>query len=299
MPNLPDRIAPILALILLSLLNGCATSKPAGTTERLVEIGGGRRLWMACAGSGSPTIVIVPGANTGGDSWSFVVDDAGAILPSATSVLPEVARTNRVCTYDRPQVTRVDGTATTSTPVTQPTTAADDVADLRALLLAAGESGPYVLVGHSWAGLIIRLFAGAYPGDVMGLVFVDASSVYLAETLSPQEWLDFQALATPLVALGMEAPGYGESVRQVRATSVAPGLPAIVLTADQPFDLGIGDVDAVWTAWIEAQARLAAELGAEHVLRTGSGHLVYMRRPALVVDAIRSVLRRSETAGLP
>ena len=61
-----------------------------------------------------------------------------------------------------------------SDPVPQPTTAKDAVADLHALLSAAGETGPYVLVGHSYGGLVVKLYARTYPKDVAGLVLVDA-----------------------------------------------------------------------------------------------------------------------------
>ena len=64
-----------------------------------------------------------------------------------------------------------DGEVTPSSPVGQPTTAEEGVADLRALLAAAAEPGPYVLVGASWGGLIVKLFASRHPSDVAGLVF--------------------------------------------------------------------------------------------------------------------------------
>jgi pimeloyl-ACP methyl ester carboxylesterase len=61
-------------------------------------------------------------------------------------------------------------------PVRQPTTAQDAVRDLRTLLRAAKQPGPYVLVGHSFGGLVSRLFASAYPGEVSGIVLVDGAS---------------------------------------------------------------------------------------------------------------------------
>ena len=77
---------------------------------------------------------------------------------------------------------------THSTPVRQPTTAQQGVADLHALLIAAKERGPYVLVGHSWGGLIARLFASTYPDAVVGLVFVDPALEFLKNSLTPAQW---------------------------------------------------------------------------------------------------------------
>ena len=61
-----------------------------------------------------------------------------------------------------------------SDPVPQPRTARDLVADLHALLHAAAVPGPYVLVGHSLGGVVVRLYASTYPDEVAGLVLVDA-----------------------------------------------------------------------------------------------------------------------------
>ena len=62
----------------------------------------------------------------------------------------------------------------------------------------------------------------------------------------------------------------------------------MVLTSDRPFNFGAGD--GTWAAWLEAADRLAAELGAEHVTKTDSGHLIPIEQPGLVVDTVRSVL---------
>ena len=77
---------------------------------------------------------------------------------TAPTVFAEVAKFARVCAYDRPG-TPVGEKPSRSDPVREPTTAEDAVADLHALLSAANEAGPYVLVGHSYGGLIVRLRA--------------------------------------------------------------------------------------------------------------------------------------------
>ena len=142
--------------------------RQALTLPELVDIGAGREMYLECRGAGSPTVVLVAGLKASADDWSI----AGQ---SAAAVLPEVAKFTRVCAYDRPG-TPVGEKPSRSDPVEQPTTARDAVADLRALLSAAGEAGPYVLVGHSYGGLVVRLYASTYPEDVSGLVLVDALS---------------------------------------------------------------------------------------------------------------------------
>jgi pimeloyl-ACP methyl ester carboxylesterase len=120
----------------------------------MVDVGG-YRLHIDCQGDpeGSPTVVM----------------DAGQGEPCLTwaSVQPEVAGFTRVCTYDRAGLGW-------SERGPKPRTAANIVAELRALLTAAGVEPPYVLVGHSAGGLYLRLLAQEIPDQVAGMVLVDA-----------------------------------------------------------------------------------------------------------------------------
>jgi pimeloyl-ACP methyl ester carboxylesterase len=116
---------------------------------RLIDVGG-RRLHLHCTGTGTPTVIFAAGAS------SFAID--------FSLVQPEVARTTRVCSYDRighgwsdPQGQNDPGT----------------VADLHALLQAAGEKAPYVLAGASRGGLHVRQYEERYSDEVVGMVLID------------------------------------------------------------------------------------------------------------------------------
>ena len=91
----------------------------------LVDIGGGRKMYLECRGTGSPTVVLVSGLRGSAEDWNI------AEKPSPT-VFAEVAKFTRVCAYDRPG-TPVGEKPSRSDPVRQPTTAGDAVADLHAL----------------------------------------------------------------------------------------------------------------------------------------------------------------------
>ena len=94
-------------------------------------------------------------------------------------VLPGVAESTRVCTYDRPGTVASigeDDFVSRSDAIAQPRTTPEAVAELHALLQAAAIPGPYVLAGHSLGGFFARLYAATYPDEVVGLVLVDAYS---------------------------------------------------------------------------------------------------------------------------
>jgi pimeloyl-ACP methyl ester carboxylesterase len=122
---------------------------------RLLDIGGGRRMQIDCRGAGTPTVVFEAGLDTIGSlSWSAVQD--------------AIASTTRACAYSRAGVMW-------SEPRTQKFEPDGVARDLHALLTAAGEHAPFVMVGHSLGGPYIMTFTRLYPQDVAGLVFVDAS----------------------------------------------------------------------------------------------------------------------------
>ena len=120
---------------------------------RIVEVNG-YKMHIDCSGSGSPTVVLEAGQ--GGDwiEWQMVQ--------------PGLSQTTRVCSYDRAGLGW-------SEPQPGERDAIHIAAQLHALLAAAGEHPPYVLVGASAGALHVRQFASNFPSDVAGMVFVDGS----------------------------------------------------------------------------------------------------------------------------
>src|SRR6478735_819079 len=128
-----------------------AASPTASVTQRdfagLVDIGAGRRLYLECRGTGSPVVVLEAGYRSSARIWSQDLHQVGA---PRTMVLAGVAAFTRVCTYDRPgTVASLNDNVrpSRSDPIPMPRTAPDVVADLQALLSAAGVPGPYVFAG--------------------------------------------------------------------------------------------------------------------------------------------------------
>jgi pimeloyl-ACP methyl ester carboxylesterase len=112
------------------------------------------KLNLDCSGEGGITVILDSGM--GGSALDWIL------------VQPEVAKFTRVCSYDRAGYgwSDVSPVSRTSLQIAQ---------ELKSLLDAAGEKGPFVMVGHSFGGYNVRVFTGQYPKQVLGLVLVDAS----------------------------------------------------------------------------------------------------------------------------
>ena len=115
---------------------------------------GGYKLHMYCLGAGSPT-VILDSANMGTVSnWAWIQ--------------PEVGKATRVCAYDRADLGWSDLSP-------QPNDTRQNAEALHTLLNNADISGPYILVGHSFGGLYVRMFAEMYPDEIAGMVFIEGT----------------------------------------------------------------------------------------------------------------------------
>jgi pimeloyl-ACP methyl ester carboxylesterase len=273
----------------------------------LVDIGG-RNIYLECRGQGSPTVVLVAGSGSSARYWT---DDLLPADPPRSMVFPEIATTTRVCAYDRPGTFAFVGEEpfiSRSDPIAQPRTPMDIVAELHALLQAAGVPGPYVLAGHSIGGFVSRMYASTYPDEVVGMVLIDAYSEFLEPIFGPERWPRLVALNAP----GNEVvpiPGYGDAetipyasgdahMRQLTATSPLRPMPLAVLAHARPFALPEDPVvrqgftseelEPLLFAANQAQAELVPDARFFHAKE--SGHDIHQDQPALTTEAIRQVI---------
>jgi len=273
-----------------------STGSPDAAADRAgtVDVGEGRELYLECHGTGSPTVVLVSGLGDSAEVWNVRLDEADSQTPT---VYDDVAGFTRVCAYDRPGTS-----ASRSTDVAQPTSAQISADDLQTLLTESGETGPFVLAGHSYGGPIIRLFASDHPDDVAALVLIDALSEDLQAGLTAEQKVVFERLNTPQP--GGEFFDLATLVTQLQNSTPVRDLPVIVLTADTPqltpeavasgqLPAGVDQefADALWAAQLAAQNLLPAKFAdAVHVTDTLSDHYIQLGNPQLVIDSIRDVV---------
>lgn len=238
-----------------------------------IEIRPGRSLYLDCRGSGAPTLVLEAGMGSDSATWSPVHD--------------ELATISRTCSYDRTGRGRSDGGS------------AGDLAgmsdELRALLAAAGESPPYVVVGHSLGSVIGRVHASRAQGQVAGLVLVDGFDPDIFDErvvplLGPirDEYLGQTAGLWDLVA-SVEGIDVERSRAQLADASVA-GLPVEAVIAPRvDFRLDAATNDRI-AASVAAGYEELSPGRVNLTIAWGAGHMVQFDRPDLVVEAVRRIV---------
>lgn len=182
----------VVALVLLSGLvyeqwSRRSVFRNFAPVSELIELDG-RRVHLRCTGEAAPTVILEAGFGPdGSESWASLISD--------------IASVTRVCSYDRAGILWSDRGE-------EPRDAYQMADELHALLGVASESPPYVMVGHSLGGPLVRVFADRYQGEVSGFVFVDASHPEQIDRLPPEVGeVKMETRPPPLVLKALAALG--------------------------------------------------------------------------------------------
>jgi pimeloyl-ACP methyl ester carboxylesterase len=252
----------LVALGLAACGGGAAAPSPSPTPASGLADVGGYELAYECLGEGEPTVILEAGLGAAGTSEFF-------------GFIDQVAAITRVCTYDRAGTGTSDGR-----PDGEHVTAGLMAEELHRLLDVLEIKEPVVLVGHSFGGMPVRAFEGAYRSDVAGMVLIDVSSepeVPIYERLDAGPWID----RTDRIDIHA-------TVRELHAAGDLGDIPLVVVTA--------GIIEDEWLATVpdlaaRAQARLAGlSSNAYEVVASGSGHFVHRDAPDVVLAAIEEVV---------
>lgn len=260
----PSRSAAAALLIgTAALLSSCTNLESRVVQEN------GRAVEIVTAGAGPATVVFESGLGSDWSPWDAVASDLAADA--------------RIFAYSRPGYGD-------SARATTPRDAATIVAELRALLQHQGYAPPYILVGHSFGGAYMELFARLHPDEVSGLVLVDARpGDFLARCEAAK--LDMCGISAPDLASlsAVEIAEYEAFPLATGELASAGGFgpyPVRVLTATG--GRGSAARRAMWEAM---HAALAAEAtDGRQIVFEGAGHNLHLERPSGVAKAIRALL---------
>ncbi len=292
---------PVVVVIAAAAVGGAVeTVGPASDDPALAMPGqthdvGGYRLHLDCTGSGGPTVVLFNGLQATSANWARIA--------------PEVARSGRVCAYDR-------AGQGWSEDAPHPQDGQRAAADLHTLLERAGEDGPYVLVGHSIGGDHAMTYAARYPEQVAGMVLLDATDPHrvgggppsalavgpslarlgVGRLLPTSYWSALPEPAAGQVRAFNASPRGWRNVRdeiatlpalltQARALTTLGATPLVVLTAT-----GHGS-DPAWLAGQERMATLSTNSAHRHAEAVHAALLDEERGAADSVEAVEDVVR--------
>jgi pimeloyl-ACP methyl ester carboxylesterase len=285
MASFRTRTAAVILVALPFLAGACGgttsinASRPTTIVDEVVATPNGR-LHLSCQGKGESTAVLIAGFNDDGRNWG--------------SVTPSLAASTRVCWYSR------FGTGASDQP-SEPQTFSSQARDLDALLRAAAEPEPYLVVGHSYGGAVAVTFASLFPKSVRGLVLIDAS---------PPDWdqatcdvpddgtkaagdleRSCDAVADP--SRNPEHLDGPAAFTAVAAISSLGSLPLTVLTASEhPFPgLAPAEQARLNDVWDSGQAHWVSLSSASELIRVDqTSHYIHLDQPAAVIEQIRRLL---------
>lgn len=215
---------------------------------------------------GKPTIIMDAGYGDFSKAWNSVIDDIAII--------------SNVLIYDRAGL----GESETSS---NPRTSREMVKELKELLIEAKINPPYILVGHSFGGVNMRMFATKYQNEVCGLVLVDSTPEDYRERFLPTMPQDFQQTYNTQFVYEGNYDEFMASLKQLKETSRKLNTPLIVLSAGKKAHYSTESQEL----WNEMQREiLAISSDGELVIAENSGHYIQNDQPEIVVSSIKKLM---------
>ncbi|MEN8260271.1 MAG: alpha/beta hydrolase [Pseudomonadota bacterium] len=291
-------------LILLPLMLMSTCWMPAGADEkridRLIDVGG-YRLRLHCIGQGSPAVIMDHGLGSSSNDWKRVQSN--------------LSQTTQACTYDRAGYGQSDAGP-------MPRVSGRIAAELRTLLQRADIAAPYVLVGHSFGGYNMRMFAGLFPEQTAGLVLVDTPNegqvdgffenqimrqidplgllkwVWTPDLFNSLTEIDLTPVA-PLIgfpaktlqAILAELAGFKDSSQELRTADVYGETPLVIIMHGLRV-LPNGTLgDDMEQEWMRLQREFSSQYrNSTFIVAPQSGHNVPLNQPGLVAEAIKRLI---------
>jgi pimeloyl-ACP methyl ester carboxylesterase len=251
----------MIALSVVGTALSAVSAAPGAAPKGRFKVNG-HKLYLTCAGSGRPVVVLDAGLGSDHGIWADPARSAKRLH-------------TRVCAYDRYGVGRSDRTNKVKT-------IGAAAVDLHGLLLKAKLKAPYVLAAHSIAGLVDREFARRYPKSVAGMVLLDTA---------PDDWDTYTGTKT--FVFGGESLDVVAASAALRARDSLDAKPLIVIESGNPVEVsgwasGKSDFYAYWDSAQRALARISSN--SIFAVATSIGHEITVNAPALTEETMRLVV---------
>ena len=251
--------------------------------EKMIDVGG-RSLHCNVYGKGSPTVVLVSGFMAPQAYWNPVV--------------PALAAQTTVLTYDRAGIGK-------SEIGELPTHGKQAATDLHTLLNKLNLPKPYIVIGHSYGGDVVRLFASMYADDIGGLILEDSQHEDILEEQrnilkgKDREKLEemvsrFQPPDNPRT----EGDYRYITQEQVKNNKPLPQVPFVVLTAgDRSKGMPPVFTDEanknIAELGIELQKKVVALIpGGKHIIVEGVGHNMHLEKPEALIEPVLEMINQ-------
>jgi pimeloyl-ACP methyl ester carboxylesterase len=258
------------------VFNNTGRTATPGLLELRKVAAGGHKLNLLVGGKGTPTIVFEAGFGAGLASWSTVQSN--------------IAKFARTVSYDRAGIGQSEAGP-------KPRAAKQIAEELHLALEKAGLGPPYILVGHSFGGIYVRVFADRYPKEVAGMVLIDPSQEAFEDWTRTHKEAQRagrdEEMAKASQGVRDESAEVSASYEQARAAKVPAGIPVILFSAmkDDAMPASARKV------WVEKHEEWISKVpGGKHVLAEKSGHFIQAEQPQLVMDAIKQVVDQVRAA---
>lgn len=286
-----NQAKPTLKVFVFFILAGTPQWMSAQTLDGKFDVGG-RRIHLACQGSGYPTVIVDAGLGT-----APAEDSAWQQIASKTAAV------TRVCLYDR---AGLGGSDPNPKPVI---TSLDSATDEARALKAAGLHGPFLVVGHSIGGLNAQVFANFYPSEVAGLILVstthpDQFNIWLSLLPPPAEG-ESKAITDGRTFMktiqsdplkNEERLDFHQSAEQARQLHSLGSKPVIVLTHSPKFRMVPGLAEPLSIKLENATQKMQKQFlqlstnSKQHIAAT-AGHELPHEDPDFVIDGILEGVR--------
>ncbi|WP_426899510.1 alpha/beta fold hydrolase [Rossellomorea vietnamensis] len=255
------------------------------------------------SGSGPATIILEAGFSSASIDWCFVQ--------------PEIAKLARVISYDR-------GGYGWSRTKRQTRTVGDSLEELKEWLDLLEVKPPYILVGHSYGGMIMRLFASTYPNETKGLILVDAAheNQYIENASNKSRtkkfnllakfgyltsWIGIPRLMKHRVGRKYLGPEHEKTLKYIGHTPEAyqtlyfefrdtgKSAQQILKAEPLPADLPVTVISAYNPAkeWNENQERMVKLTQNTKQIKVAAGHSVHVEKPSIVIEEIVEMINRT------